>query len=50
MVDDDQGAIAVILDLVNPAVSGRRLWHERRDFRPDKAERVADALQDTSPM
>jgi hypothetical protein len=38
-IDDDQGAVAVMLDLVNPPLSGGWLRHERRDFRPDKAER-----------
>ena len=39
VVDDDQGAVAVMLDLVNPALSGGRFRHERGDFRPDEAER-----------
>ena len=38
-IDDDQGAIAVILDLVNPALPGRRLRDEGREFRLDEAER-----------
>ena len=25
-IDDDQGAVAIMLDLVNPALSGRRFW------------------------
>jgi hypothetical protein len=33
-------AVAIVLDLVNPALSGRWFRHERRDFRPDKAERA----------
>jgi hypothetical protein len=37
-VDYDQGAITVMLDLVNPPFSGGRFRHERREFRPDKAE------------
>ena len=37
-IDDDQGAIAVILDLVNPALPGRRLRDEGREFRLDEAE------------
>jgi hypothetical protein len=39
LVDNDQGAVAVMLDLVNPALSGGWFRHERGDFRPDKAER-----------
>jgi hypothetical protein len=38
-VDDDQGAIAIVLDLVNPTVPGRRLRDEGREFRLDEAER-----------
>jgi hypothetical protein len=39
-VDDDQGAVAVILDLVNPASSPRwRLRDRGRDFELDEAER-----------
>ena len=38
LVDDDQGAIAVILDLVNPPLSGGRFRHKRRDFRSDEPE------------
>ena len=37
-IDDDQGAIAIIFDLVNPALPGRRLRDEGREFRLDKAE------------
>ena len=37
-IDDDQGAIAVILDLVNPALPGRRLRDEGREFGLDEAE------------
>ena len=39
VIDDDQGAIAVMLDLVNPALSGGWFRHKRGDFRPDEAER-----------
>jgi hypothetical protein len=39
LVDDDQRAIAIMLDLMNPALSGGRLRDEGRDFRPDEAER-----------
>jgi hypothetical protein len=38
-IDDDQGAVAVMLDLGNPPVSGRRFQYERRDFWLDEAER-----------
>jgi len=39
LVDNDQSAVTVVLDLVNPAVSGGRFRSERGDFRLDKAER-----------
>src|SRR5262245_59128734 len=38
-IDDDQCAVAVVLDLVNPAFSGAWFRHECRDFRPYEAER-----------
>ena len=38
-IDDDQGAVAIIFDLVNPALSGGRLRDEGREFGPDEAER-----------
>jgi len=38
-VDDNQGAITVVLDLVNPTFSGGWFWHESGDFRLDEAER-----------
>jgi hypothetical protein len=37
-IDDDQGAIAVIFDLVNPALSGRGFRDEGRELRLDEAE------------
>jgi hypothetical protein len=37
-IDDDQGAVAVILDLVKPAVPCRWLRDEGREFRLDEAE------------
>jgi hypothetical protein len=37
-INDDQGAVAVMLDLVNPPFSGGWLRHERGDFRSDEAE------------
>ena len=40
LVDDDQGPVAVMLDLVNPAISGWRFRHGRRDFLLNEAERV----------
>ena len=39
LVDDDQGAIAVILDLVNPPIADRRFRYGGRDFELDEAER-----------
>jgi hypothetical protein len=48
LLDDDQGAVAVTLDLVNPASPRWRLRHEHRDFRPDEADGVTEALQDIS--
>jgi hypothetical protein len=39
LVDDDQRAIAIMLDLVNPALSGGRLRDEGRDFRRNEAKR-----------
>jgi hypothetical protein len=39
LVDDDQGAIAVMLDLVNPVFSRGWVRQECRNFRPDEAER-----------
>jgi len=38
-IDDDHGAIAVVLDLVNPAFSGGWFRHESGYFRLDEAER-----------
>jgi len=38
LVDDDQGAVAVILDLVNPASPRWRLRDRGRDFELDEAE------------
>jgi hypothetical protein len=32
-LDYDQGPLAVVLDLVNPSLSGRCFRHDRRDFR-----------------
>jgi hypothetical protein len=37
-IDDEQGSIAIMLDLVNPSLSGGRFRHERGDFRLDEAE------------
>jgi hypothetical protein len=39
LVDDDQGSIAVILDLVNPTSPRRWLRDRGRDFQLDKAQR-----------
>jgi hypothetical protein len=39
-IDDDQGAVAVMLDLVNPTLSGGWFRYECGDFRLDEAERV----------
>jgi hypothetical protein len=38
LVDNDQRPVAVVLDLVKPALSGRRFRHKRGDFRRDEAE------------
>jgi hypothetical protein len=38
-IDDYQGAVAVIFDLVNPSLSGGRFQHEGGDLRPGEAER-----------
>ena len=38
-IDDDQGAIAVVFDLVNPAIPGRRLPDRERNFRLNPAKR-----------
>ena len=38
-VDDDEGAVAVMLDLVNPQFSGGRFRHKCWDFLPYEAER-----------
>jgi hypothetical protein len=38
-VNDDQGAVAVMLDLVNPALAGGRFRYQRGDFWLDEAER-----------
>jgi hypothetical protein len=43
-VDYDQGAVAVMLDLVNPALSRGQFRHERRDFRPDEARGAGDEI------
>ena len=37
-IDDYQGAIAVVFDLVNPALPCRRFRDEGREFRLDEAE------------
>jgi hypothetical protein len=36
-IDDDQGAVAVVLDLMNPPFSGRWFRHQSWDFRLDEA-------------
>jgi len=38
LIDDDQHAVAVVLDLVNPPFSGGWFRHKHGDFRPDEAE------------
>jgi hypothetical protein len=38
LIDDNQGAVAVILNLMNPSVPGWWFRQESRDFQPDKAE------------
>jgi hypothetical protein len=39
LVGDDKGAVAVVLDLMNPALPGGWFRHGCRDFRPYEAER-----------
>jgi hypothetical protein len=46
-IDDDQGAIAIVLDLVNPALPAGRLRDEGREFRLDEAEGFRGTAQHT---